>query len=264
VSATAIELRRAEASQGHVDLPIQGMTCSACATLLEGALAQAPGIRSATVNFALERADVAFDPAQISAAGVADAVKRAGFQVPLQSFSFPIGGMTCSACSTRAKRHCTRCRRDRANVNRAGGALKGDRIVTIQDLARAVGAQATSAHQSASERAKADEISAARGQALRREFLMLILASPSAPLIVQMAAMTLACRFTCALDGPCSRRCNSSVARVSTRRVEAGAKSGNMDVPWRRDQRGLPAPTSSTRSVDRWALISKHRRSSPW
>ena len=58
VSATAIELNRPETAQSHVDLPIQGMTCSACATRLEGALSQAPGMRSATVNFALERADV--------------------------------------------------------------------------------------------------------------------------------------------------------------------------------------------------------------
>ena len=88
----------------EVTLAVEGMTCSACATRLEGALGQAPGIRRAAVNFALERADVSYDPARISPAGVAQVVVHAGFQVPRQSFSFPIGGMTCSACSTKKNR----------------------------------------------------------------------------------------------------------------------------------------------------------------
>jgi copper ion binding protein len=88
----------------RVDLPVAGMTCGACAVRLEGALGKAPGVRQASVNFALERAAVSFDPAQTSAAGVAEAVTRAGFTVPRQSWSFPIVGMTCSACSTRVEK----------------------------------------------------------------------------------------------------------------------------------------------------------------
>ena len=73
------------------------MTCGACATRLEKALSRGTGIASASVNFALERADIAFDPERTDIAGIADVVTKAGFAVGQQSFSFPVAGMTCSA-----------------------------------------------------------------------------------------------------------------------------------------------------------------------
>ena len=91
-------------SAQSVELPIEGMTCSACAVRLEKALNQASGIGEANVNFALERADVSFDPDQTDVTGVADIVMRAGFDVTHDSYSFQLGGMTCSACSGRVER----------------------------------------------------------------------------------------------------------------------------------------------------------------
>ena len=56
------------------DLPVQGMTCSACATRLEKALTRAAGITEAAVNFALERADVSFDAEATDIGQIADVV----------------------------------------------------------------------------------------------------------------------------------------------------------------------------------------------
>ena len=88
----------------HTDLAIEGMTCGACATRLEKALSRAVGIDSAAVNFALERADISFDPKSTDLAGITDVINKAGFEVGRQSHSFPVGGMTCSACSGRVEK----------------------------------------------------------------------------------------------------------------------------------------------------------------
>ena len=87
-----------------VRLPIEGMTCAACATRLEKALSRVPGIETATVNFALEQADVDVDPDQVSPLDVVAAVGRTGFSVPDDEFAFALDGMTCAACATRSEK----------------------------------------------------------------------------------------------------------------------------------------------------------------
>ena len=79
MSSNASEMDSAVALD-RLRFPVEGMTCGACATRLEKALSRAPGIQEASVNFALERADVAFDPHQIDADEVGQVVARAGFQ----------------------------------------------------------------------------------------------------------------------------------------------------------------------------------------
>lgn len=87
-----------------VRMPIDGMTCAACATRLEKALNRVPGVKSASVNFALEQADVQVDSAQLSPTDVAAAVGRAGFAVPDEEFVFALDGMTCAACAARSEK----------------------------------------------------------------------------------------------------------------------------------------------------------------
>ena len=63
-----------------IELAIEGMTCAACSTRLERQLAKVPGVESAQVNLATERANVTV---QGGVAGVADliaAVERTGFK----------------------------------------------------------------------------------------------------------------------------------------------------------------------------------------
>jgi Cu+-exporting ATPase len=65
----------------RLDLPITGMTCAACATRLERVLGRVPGVDGVSVNLATERASLAFDPARAGPEALADAVRRAGYDV---------------------------------------------------------------------------------------------------------------------------------------------------------------------------------------
>ncbi len=64
-----------------VRLDITGMTCAACATRVERALSRTPGVQKATVNLALERADIAVAPDGPDRAALAEAVRGAGYEV---------------------------------------------------------------------------------------------------------------------------------------------------------------------------------------
>lgn len=58
---------------------IDGMTCANCALRVEKALSKLPGVTEASVNFALERADIHTLPGQVGDADVIAAVEKAGY-----------------------------------------------------------------------------------------------------------------------------------------------------------------------------------------
>jgi len=199
VSAAPARSRPAGDGLARIDLPVRGMTCSACATRLEKALGLVPGVDSAAVNFAVERADVAYDPAALAVPAIADAIVKAGFEVPTETFSFPIEGMTCSACSTRVEKALRQVPGVvEANVNLA--IERADiRVIPgtarLSELADAVtkagyGARIESP---AASQAQAEEEHRQRDQAqLRRELLILLVSAAFAtPLLFQMGAMSL-------------------------------------------------------------------------
>ena len=62
-------------------LDIEGMTCSSCASAVEKSLSRAPGVQSALVNFATEKATVHYVPGQASPATLKEAVVNAGYGV---------------------------------------------------------------------------------------------------------------------------------------------------------------------------------------
>ncbi len=66
----------------RVNLPIEGMTCSSCANRVEKRLNQIEGVE-ATVNFATEQATVSFDPGQVEAQELVDAVGETGYSASL-------------------------------------------------------------------------------------------------------------------------------------------------------------------------------------
>src|SRR5580658_1161649 len=68
----------------QAELPIGGMTCAACARTVERQLAHAPGVESATVNFATRTASVSFNPAQTGIENLVAAVEEVGYEVPQQ------------------------------------------------------------------------------------------------------------------------------------------------------------------------------------
>ena len=63
---------------GSLTLGIEGMTCASCVARVERALARVPGVRSATVNLATERAAIEYLPGEVSPADLKGAVERAG------------------------------------------------------------------------------------------------------------------------------------------------------------------------------------------
>jgi Cu+-exporting ATPase len=66
------------ATRERVDLPIEGMSCAACATRIERSLNKLDGVE-ASVNYATERASVRFDPAKVGTPDLVEAVEAAGY-----------------------------------------------------------------------------------------------------------------------------------------------------------------------------------------
>ncbi len=67
---------------GEIELPITGMHCVNCAATVEKALNEMrPSVVSATVNFATEKAKIAYIPGQVTPIDLIDAIKGAGYGV---------------------------------------------------------------------------------------------------------------------------------------------------------------------------------------
>ena len=72
----------ATTTEEHVDLSLTGMTCAGCASRIEKTLNKLDGV-NATVNFATEKAAVAFDPGAVSTADLLAAVESIGYGAAL-------------------------------------------------------------------------------------------------------------------------------------------------------------------------------------
>lgn len=86
-----------------LDIPVLGMTCASCVGRVEKAIRAAPGVKTATVNLAAERARVEMDEAG-SAAAVTQAIRSAGYEPIEHTFELKITGMTCASCVGRVER----------------------------------------------------------------------------------------------------------------------------------------------------------------
>jgi len=104
------------AKQTTVELPITGMTCASCVARNEKALRKVAGVEDASVNFATEKATIAFDPDVVSADELVHAVEAAGYGVVTAQETLPILGMTCASCVARVERA----------LRRPPGVLKAD------------------------------------------------------------------------------------------------------------------------------------------
>jgi Cu+-exporting ATPase len=87
-----------------IELPVTGMTCANCANTIERTLKKAPGVASAAVNYASERAQVEFDPAQIKPADMIERIRKAGYDVTVAHIELPLLGMTCANCANTIER----------------------------------------------------------------------------------------------------------------------------------------------------------------
>ena len=86
-----------------VALPVQGMTCASCVGHVERALRQVVGVSGAQVNLASERATVELN-LDLGLGSVVGAVRDAGYDVPTEKATLPVGGMTCASCVARVER----------------------------------------------------------------------------------------------------------------------------------------------------------------
>ncbi|SDG90432.1 heavy metal translocating P-type ATPase [Nitrosomonas sp. Nm132] len=124
----------------YIELPIEGMTCAACAARIEKNLNKLPGVHAA-VNFASEKARIEFDEATTHAEELIHSIKKAGFHVAPQSVQLQISGMTCAACSGRIEKALNKIPGVTATVNLAtevAHASFSPGAVMIDDLIAAV------------------------------------------------------------------------------------------------------------------------------
>jgi P-type Cu+ transporter len=84
----------------HLDLPLLGMHCAACAGRIERALSQAPGVASASVNFGTARATVNYDPQQTNPPALREVVRQEGYDAIVPE---PSAGTTPEEAATQAQ-----------------------------------------------------------------------------------------------------------------------------------------------------------------
>lgn len=87
----------------QIDLPIAGMSCASCVRKVEMALLNTPGVTTANVNLASEKAQVSIDSTD-SIAGVVDSLINAGYQTRTEQFRLNILGMHCASCVGQAEK----------------------------------------------------------------------------------------------------------------------------------------------------------------
>lgn len=99
---------------------ITGMTCAACSARIEKGLSRMDGVSQASVNLALERATVTYDPGKVTPELLESKVEALGYGIARQSVDLNIGGMTCAACAARIEKGLSRMPGvSKANVNLA-------------------------------------------------------------------------------------------------------------------------------------------------
>jgi P-type Cu+ transporter len=77
----------------RIILPIEGMSCAACARTVQQALGATPGVAAANVNYATAKAAVDYDDAQTGVSRLARAVRDAGYQCGQASVTFAIADL---------------------------------------------------------------------------------------------------------------------------------------------------------------------------
>jgi len=119
----------------RLDLPLQGMSCASCASNIEKSLSGLKGVVRASVNFALSKATVLFEPDLITPAEIVRAVREAGYDVALAAADLVIDGMSCASCVLRIEQ-ALRARRGvvTAAVNLATGRARVEYLPAVIPL----------------------------------------------------------------------------------------------------------------------------------
>ena len=63
----------------NINLKLRGMSCASCASSIESAIRDVPGVAECNVNFGAEQAAIKYNPRQTSIEDIQDAVEKAGY-----------------------------------------------------------------------------------------------------------------------------------------------------------------------------------------
>jgi Cu+-exporting ATPase len=77
----------------RITLPVEGMTCGACALTVQKRLLEAEGVRDAAVNYATGKATVTIDDGAIRVADLVTAVRDAGYDCTRATVTFGVEGL---------------------------------------------------------------------------------------------------------------------------------------------------------------------------
>lgn len=90
-------------SATRLSLPVEGMTCASCVGRVEKALKAVPGISTASVNLATERADITLTDSGDALSAVR-AIESAGYSIRHEITELAIEDMTCASCVGRVEK----------------------------------------------------------------------------------------------------------------------------------------------------------------
>ena len=173
-----------------IELPIEGMTCAACAARIEKNLNKLAGVQ-AVVNFANEKAHVNYDESQIKTDALISVIEKSGFHIAPQSVQLQLHKMTCAACAGHIEKALNKLPGVTAAVNVATETAKVNFIpglATVDNLIDAVinaGYDASEISESSHAEEKARRLAAYQVE-LR---LFWISSALTLPLVLQMGAM---------------------------------------------------------------------------
>jgi Cu+-exporting ATPase len=85
-------------SMKRVEVPITGISCASCVAKIEKGLSRMSGIAEAKVNFATEKATIAFDPSRVRMGDFVATIHDLGYEAGMEKVTLPIHGMSCASC----------------------------------------------------------------------------------------------------------------------------------------------------------------------
>ena len=88
----------------QINIPVTGMTCASCVRRVEQTLSKKEGVAEASVNFAVEKASVTYEPATTSPEELIGVIRNAGYDADVREVTFGVMGMTCASCVGRVER----------------------------------------------------------------------------------------------------------------------------------------------------------------
>ena len=92
----------------RITIPVTGITCASCVRRIERTLSEKEGVAEASVNFAVEKASVTYEPAVTNPDDLVGAIRDAGYGADMRETTFSVTGMMCASCVGRVERALTK------------------------------------------------------------------------------------------------------------------------------------------------------------